>query len=85
MYHLASDPSHTHNVIGEHREVARRLFDQLISWFDDLGVPAGRKNRILYNTPIKAWQRMKYKIWLARNRFSYWKNYRNYATGKNHS
>ena len=84
LYHLASDQSHMHNVIGDHPEVARRLFDQLVSWFDDLGVPVARKKRMLYNDPINAWQRMKYKIWRARNRFFYWKNYRNYATGKNH-
>ena len=81
LYHMPTDPKHTRNVIEEHRDIAARLFQLIVHWLDGLGVSEARKRQLLHNAPFTAWNKLAYNGWLARNRLSYWKNYRGYASG----
>jgi arylsulfatase A-like enzyme len=79
LYHMPTDPHHTRNVIKDNPETAAQLTQLIGQWLDGLGVSPGRKRQLLYNAPFTAWNKLGYKWWLARNRCSYWKNYRHYA------
>jgi arylsulfatase A-like enzyme len=82
LYHVKTDPVHTHNVIAENPDVAARLTQLVSTWLDDLGVSTARKRQLLHNAPFTVWNRLGYKCWRAANRFSYWKSYRSYAGAK---
>jgi arylsulfatase A-like enzyme len=79
LYHVCSDPRHTRNVIQENPEVAAKLAQLIADWLEGLGVSAARKRQLLYNTPFTVWNKVSYKCWRARSRWSCWKNYRGYA------
>jgi arylsulfatase A-like enzyme len=79
LYHMATDPQHTRNVVHDNPDVVGQLYGLVDHWLDDLGVPASRKQQLLHNAPFTLWHKVGYKCWLARNRASYWKKYRGYA------
>jgi arylsulfatase A-like enzyme len=79
LYDSVKDPTQTSNVIADHLDVARRLFDLLGKWMDDLGVSGARKQQLLQDAPFTRADRLKYKLWLWRNVCSHWQKYRNYA------
>ncbi|MGN6641909.1 MAG: hypothetical protein ACTHKU_02790, partial [Verrucomicrobiota bacterium] len=81
LYHRPSDPSQTQNVIASNRGVAEELFALLVSWLEELHVPEARKKQLLHAADFGWAERMKHRLWLLRNRWTYQKNYRNYARG----
>jgi arylsulfatase A-like enzyme len=79
LYHRATDPSQTKNVIAQNYSAAAELFALLVSWLEELKVPAARKRQLLYAADFDWMERMKHRFWMIRNRFSYNKSYRDYA------
>jgi arylsulfatase A-like enzyme len=79
LYHMPTDPRHTRNVIAENPDIAAQLTLLISNWLDGLGVSPASKRQLLHNAPFTAWHKLGYNSWLARNRWSCWKNYRNYA------
>ena len=79
---MPTDPRHTRNVIQEHPDIAAQLTLLIDNWLDGLGVSPARKRQLLHNAPFTVWNKLGYKCWLGRNRWSCWKNYRDYARPK---
>jgi arylsulfatase A-like enzyme len=80
LFHRASDPTNTKNVITENRDVAARHFQLLRDWLNELGVPPARQRQLLHAQKFNRWEKLKHWLWMRRNRRHYWKNYRDYAT-----
>ena len=81
LYDAKTDPTHTKNVISDHRDAAEQLFGALGKWMDDLGVSPARREQLLHDAPFTRSDRVKYKLWLWRKALSHWMKYRNYAVG----
>jgi arylsulfatase A-like enzyme len=81
LYHMTSDPTHTHNVIAENRTVAQQLFETLERWLSDLGVSSARRRQLLRDAPFTVWDKLQYKLWLQKNRAAFYMNYRAYGRG----
>jgi hypothetical protein len=80
LFHVPTDPTHTRNVIGQHHDVAQELVRVLENWLDSLDVPAGRKRQLLYAAPFTVWNKLGYSAWLYKNRLSYSRRFRHYAS-----
>ena len=81
LYDAVRDPTHTHNVIADHHDIAQRLFELLGKWMDDLGVSAARKQQLLHDAPFTLGDQVKYRLWLLRNEWLHRLKYRTYANG----
>lgn len=81
LFHVPTDPKHTRNVISENRDAAQQLFGLLSGWLDNLGVSSARKRQLLHNAPFTLRHKIQYRLWLWRNRLSYWTHYRHYTRG----
>jgi arylsulfatase A-like enzyme len=81
LYHSATDPTHTQNVIAAHRAVAQQLFEELKNWLASLGVPTERQQQLLYDEPFTWQHERQYRRWLQKNRRDYLKVYRDYSRG----
>jgi arylsulfatase A-like enzyme len=79
LFHRASDPSNTKNVIAEHRDTAKEHFQLLCGWLDELGVPPARQQQLLHAKKFNRWEKLKHWFWQTGNRCSYFWNYRNYS------
>jgi arylsulfatase A-like enzyme len=79
LYHLASDPRQTSDVIAENRDVAQKLFGLLTGWLDTLAVPAARKNQLLYDAPFTCWNNFQHRLSIWSKRRSYMRDFRDYA------
>jgi arylsulfatase A-like enzyme len=79
LYHRPTDPAELKNVIVTHRDVARKLYDQLVKWLDNLGVSSRRKMQLLSNEGFPRFHKAQYNLMLWRKRCSYWRKYRDYA------
>jgi arylsulfatase A-like enzyme len=80
LFHVPTDPTHTRNVIGQHHDVAQELVRLLDNWLDSLDVSAGRKRQLLYAAPFTVWNKLVYSAWLYKNRLSYSRRFRHYAS-----
>jgi arylsulfatase A-like enzyme len=80
LFHRQSDPEQAHNVLAKHRDVADNLFEQLLHWLDDRGVPHSRKQQLLRNAEFPRLYKLRYNAMLLQKRCSYWRHYRNYLT-----
>ncbi|HEV2694388.1 MAG TPA: sulfatase [Verrucomicrobiae bacterium] len=81
LFHRPTDPTQIRDVIGQNRPVAEELFGLLVSWLEELNVPAARRQQLLYDADFGWAERMKHRFWLLRNRWSYQRNYADYARG----
>ena len=81
LFHRPTDPSQAKDVIAQNRPVAEELFALLISWLEELKVSPARRKQMLHDADFGWVERMKHRLWLLRNRWSYQKNYRDYARG----
>jgi arylsulfatase A-like enzyme len=79
LFHRASDPTNTKNVIGDNRAVAGEHFQLLCGWLNGLGVTPARRRQLLQAGKFSRWEKLKHWLWMRRNRWHYWKNYRHYA------
>jgi len=79
LYHRATDPGLTRNVIADNRAVAERHFEHLRSWLEELGVPAARRRQLLHAAPFGWLDRARERFSNWRHHWSYKTNYRNYA------
>ena len=80
LYHLRSDPEQMKNVIGDNEGVAGKHFELLGSWLHALEVPEARCQQLLHASPFGWRSQVKHHLWRLGNRWSYLRNYRNYAT-----
>jgi hypothetical protein len=78
LFQRDRDPGQTHNVLAEYRDVADNLFEQLVRWLDDLGVPRRRQQQLLRNAQFPVLYKLHYNAMLLQKRFSHWRRYRNY-------
>ncbi|HSY18899.1 MAG TPA: sulfatase [Candidatus Acidoferrales bacterium] len=81
LFHRPTDPTQTCDVIAQNRPVAEELFGLLVFWLEDLHVPAARREQILHAADFGWMDRMKHRLWMLRNRWSYQRNYCDYARG----
>ena len=81
LYHRPSDPAQTKNVIAPNRSIAEEHFALLVSWLEELRVPAARRNQLLLAADFGWMERMKHRLWMLRNRRYYRKHYRDYVAG----
>jgi arylsulfatase A-like enzyme len=82
LFHRPTDPAQTQDVAAQNRPVAEELFALLVSWLEELQVPAARRKQLLHDADFGWAERMKHRVWLLRNRWSYQRNYQDYARGK---
>jgi arylsulfatase A-like enzyme len=80
LYHQATDPTHTRNVISSHPDIAANLFQALSTWLDEMGTPASRKQQLMHNTPTTTRIKFDYARMLRQKREFYLRNYRDYAS-----
>jgi hypothetical protein len=59
--------------------VAEELFAFLVSWLEELKVSPARQKQMLHDADFGIVERIKHRLWLLRNRWSYQKNYSDYA------
>ena len=78
LYHRATDPTQTQNVLAAHRAVAEEHFEMLRAWLDQLAVPPARQRQLLHAEKFGWFDRAKHRLWLSRNRRHYRKHYGNY-------
>ena len=78
LFQRDRDPGQTHNVVAEYRGVADNLFEQLVRWLDDLGVPRRRQQQLLRNAQFPVLYKLYYNAMLLQKRFWHWRHYRNY-------
>ena len=79
LYRRDTDPTQTNNVIAANHPVAEQHFQFLCGWLDELRVPQARKEQLLHATEFGRKEKIKHWFWMQRNRWHYWKNYRDYA------
>jgi hypothetical protein len=60
--------------------VAEEHFNHLRAWLGELGVPPARQRQLLHAARFNWFQRVRHQLWMLRNRWSYRRRYRNYAT-----
>ena len=80
LYHTPTDPTHERNVAADNRETVENVFNLLSGWLDSIGVSPARKRQLLENAPFTKLDKLKYQLWLWKQRRAYRKNYRHYAS-----
>jgi arylsulfatase A-like enzyme len=78
LFQRERDPEQTHNVLAKYRDVADKLFEQLLRWLHDLGVSHSRQQQLLRNAQFPRLYKLHYNAMLLQKRCSYWRHYRNY-------
>lgn len=81
LYHIPTDPTHERNVAADNQETVKTVFNLLSGWLDGIGVTPSRKRQLLENAPFTKADKLKYQLWLWKQRFAYWRQYRNYTQG----
>jgi arylsulfatase A-like enzyme len=79
LYERATDPTQLNNVIAGNRAIAAQHFKLLCDWLKELGVPPARQRQLLHAVPFGRWNHFKHWLWMLRNRWHYFRHYRNYA------
>ena len=79
LFHRPTDPSQAEDVIAKNRPVAEELFALLIFWLEELHVPVARRKQLLHAADFGWVERMKHRLWMLRNHWTYQKNYHDYT------
>jgi arylsulfatase A-like enzyme len=79
LFNRQEDPEQTQNVIESQRAVAQHHYDLIVSWMEKLKIPAARQRQLLHNEDFDWTNRMKYRLWMLRNRCIYLQKFRSYA------
>ncbi|MCL2647994.1 MAG: sulfatase [Phycisphaerales bacterium] len=74
LFHRPTDPEQTQNVLTENFAIAKRHFDLLTQWLDQLNVPAARQAQLLHAQPAPRFSKLRYRLWMLKNRFTYYKH-----------
>jgi len=79
LFNRQEDPEQTQNVIESQRAVAQHHYDLIVNWMEQLKIPAARQRQLLHNEDFDWSNRMKYRLWMLRNRCIYLQKFRSYA------
>jgi arylsulfatase A-like enzyme len=79
LYHRQNDPSQQDNLISSQPATARKLYDQMLGWFAELGVPKRRQAQLLRNARFLPLREPGHKTKLLAHRVLYHWKYGNYA------
>ena len=79
LFNRQEDPEQTQNVIESQRAIAQHHYDLIVTWMEKLMIPAPRQRQLLHNEDFDWANRMKYRLWMLRNRCVYLQRYRSYA------
>ena len=79
LFHRLDDPAQQNNLLPVRPEIGQQLYEQLIDWFDDLGIPARRRRQLLSNAGFPRFPKLANTLTLWKSQLFYWRHFRHYA------